>query len=112
MDIHPASVLFSEEKFTAPYLIYHEKQESALCGVHCLNNLLQGSYFNASDLAEIAQDIDASEKSLMLEAGHSSEDFLRFMAEDSGNVADTGFFSVQVSSTFLKFFFLINYLIL
>lgn len=76
--------------------LYHEKQESALCGVHCLNNLLQGSYYNASDLAEIARTLDENEHTLMQESGLDSSDFLKFVAEGSGNVADTGFFSVQV----------------
>ena len=36
-----------------PMCVYHEKQLSALCGVHALNNLLQGPYFGAGDLAEL-----------------------------------------------------------
>jgi hypothetical protein len=36
-------------------LIYHEKQEAALCGVHCLNTLLQGHYFTELDLAQVVQ---------------------------------------------------------
>lgn len=39
--------------------------EGSLCGVHCLNNLLQGSYYTAIDLMEIAQDIDKKEKALV-----------------------------------------------
>ena len=35
-------------------LVYHERQDSALCGQHCINNLLQGYYYSASDLADIA----------------------------------------------------------
>lgn len=35
--------------------IYHEKQEGSLCAQHALNNLLQGDYFSAVDLATIAQ---------------------------------------------------------
>ena len=46
-------------------LIYHEKQESMLCGQHCLNNLLQGPYFSAMDLANIAHDLDAREREFM-----------------------------------------------
>ena len=47
--------------------VYHERQESALCGQHCLNNLLQGQYFSPADLAEIAQELDAMERQMMLE---------------------------------------------
>ena len=39
--------------------IYHEKQAAALCGVHCLNALLQGPIFTAADLAAIAAELDA-----------------------------------------------------
>ena len=38
--------------------VYHEVQESALCGQHCLNNLLQNAYFTAPDLSDIALDLD------------------------------------------------------
>lgn len=75
--------------------VYHEKQEAGLCGVHCLNTLLQGHYFGPEDLAEIGRSFDENERRLMMEMGET-KDFLRFMAEDSGNVADDGFFSVQV----------------
>ena len=34
--------------------LYHEKQLSSLCGVHALNNMLQGPYFGAGDLAQLA----------------------------------------------------------
>ncbi|ETO36252.1 machado-joseph disease-like protein [Reticulomyxa filosa] len=33
--------------------IYHERQESALCARHCLNNLLQGTFVSEFDLAKI-----------------------------------------------------------
>lgn len=76
--------------------IYHEKQVARLCGVHCLNALLQGSYFTEVDLANIALELDQQEKKLMMEMGTETTDFLKYMAEDSGNVADSGDYSVQV----------------
>ena len=48
--------------------VYHEKQLSALCGVHAINNLLQGPYYGAGDLADIARAIDEREKALLTEA--------------------------------------------
>ena len=44
--------------------IHHEKQEpgSMLCAQHALNNLLQGPYFDASQLAEIASQLDSLER--------------------------------------------------
>ena len=43
--------------------IYHEQQDSQLCGQHCLNNLLQEPFYSAEDLAAIAQDLDQIEQS-------------------------------------------------
>lgn len=64
--------------------IYHERQESALCGQHCLNNLLQGPLFTAADLASIAAELDSQERAL---GTHE---------RDSANVDDSGNFSIQV----------------
>lgn len=49
-------------------------------------------------MLQIAADLDASEQALLSEGGIDSEDYLRYIAEGSGNVADDGMFSVQVSS--------------
>ena len=51
-----------------PEFLYHEKQLSALCGVHALNNLLQGPYFAPGDLADIARGLDQKERDLL---GHT-----------------------------------------
>jgi ataxin-3 len=46
--------------------VYFEKQSNdRLCGVHCLNNLLQAPIFNAVDLSEIALGLDEIERNLM-----------------------------------------------
>ena len=45
--------------------LYHEKQELALCGVHALNNLMQGPAFGAGDLASIALKLDDAERALL-----------------------------------------------
>ena len=78
-------------------ILYHEKQESALCGQHCLNNLLQGPYFNAGALADIAHELDRKEKALMMSEGMTA-DAMAFMREASGNVDAQGNFSIQVLS--------------
>jgi ataxin-3 len=83
-------------------LLYHEKQTSMLCGVHALNTLLQGPYFSAHDLAAIATEFDERERALMRESGVESADFLRYMAEDSGNAAADGNFSIQVLTKALE----------
>lgn len=76
--------------------IFHEKQEGSLCAQHCLNALLQGNYFTAVDLADIAQQLDIIERSQMAEAGEQSEEFKRFIEQPSYNYDDSGFFSIQV----------------
>ena len=78
-------------------VLYHEKQESALCGQHCLNNLLQGPYFDAGALADIALELDRKEMELMMSQGMTDE-ARSFLKEQSGNVDEQGNFSVQVLS--------------
>jgi ataxin-3 len=85
-------------------MLYHERQDAALCGLHTLNNLLQGHFVNEIDLMMIAQELDAAERSVMGEHGTGTMDFIKFIAEDSGNVALDGNFSIQVLSTALKTF--------
>jgi hypothetical protein len=64
--------------------------------VHAINTLLQGPIMNEWSLAKIAQDLDALELSLMASQGLDTEDYKRFAAEESGNVAGSGMFSIQV----------------
>ncbi|KAF5385834.1 hypothetical protein D9615_002249 [Tricholomella constricta] len=73
-------------------MIYYEKQQqgSMLCAQHALNSLLQGNYFTAPDLSDIARNLDALEHSY--DGSHT----------DSTNMDDTGFFSVQVLENALK----------
>ncbi|KAF5326553.1 hypothetical protein D9611_000238 [Ephemerocybe angulata] len=73
--------------------IYHEKQEpgSMLCAQHALNSLLQGNYFTAPDLSDIARNLDTLEDSYRDE-----------QQGESTNMDDTGFFSVQVLDNALK----------
>lgn len=66
--------------------IYHERQESLLCGQHCLNNLMQGPFYNAVELSQIALELDRQERQL---AGKALE-------YHSANVDDSGNFSIQV----------------
>uniref|UniRef100_A0A2K5RJ12 ubiquitinyl hydrolase 1 n=1 Tax=Cebus imitator TaxID=2715852 RepID=A0A2K5RJ12_CEBIM len=76
--------------------IFHEKQEGSLCAQHCLNNLLQGEYFSPVELASIAHQLDEEERMRMAEGGVTSEDYRAFLQQPSGNMDDTGFFSIQV----------------
>jgi ataxin-3 len=79
--------------------IYHERQEAQLCGQHALNNLVQQNAFSPGDLAEIADQLDQMELNYMAqnnEGGVSSKDYLKRMAEGSGNVDESGNFSIEV----------------
>ncbi|KAI8816310.1 Ataxin-3 [Fimicolochytrium jonesii] len=85
--------------------IFHEKQEGQLCAQHALNALLQGAYFTAVDLADIGRQLDEEERSAMAEGnigGHETEEYRKFLGEESSNYDDSGFFSVQVISRALK----------
>ncbi|KAK7867534.1 hypothetical protein R5R35_009430 [Gryllus longicercus] len=82
--------------------IFHEKQEGSLCAQHCLNALLQGSYFTAVDLATLAQQMDDEERLRMSESGVDTEDYRKFLEQPSGNYDDSGYFSVQVISSALE----------
>ena len=75
--------------------VYHERQESLLCGQHCLNNLLQQAAFTPMDLADIAHGLDAQEAQLYLD-GANQADKLRYLAESSGNVDESGNYSLEV----------------
>ena len=55
------------------------QQEGSLCAQHCLNALLQGHYFTAVDLADIARQLDESERQHMAEAGTDSAEYRRFL---------------------------------
>lgn len=54
--------------------------EAGLCGVHTLNNLLQGPVFSEVDLMTIAHELDAEEKRVMAEMGTETNEFLQFVA--------------------------------
>ncbi len=51
---------------SAEKVVYWERQESGImtCGLHCLNTLLQGPYFDEVELSQIALQIDDTEKKL------------------------------------------------
>ncbi|XP_045187483.2 ataxin-3-like isoform X2 [Mercenaria mercenaria] len=77
-------------------------QEGSLCAQHCLNALLQGPYFSAVDLADIARQLDETERQQMAEAGTETEGYQHFIKQPSNNYDDSGFFSVQVIDKALR----------
>jgi hypothetical protein len=58
-------MLHNKQQSETTTFIYHERQDGLLCGQHCINNLLQGPYFNAVDLSDIAIELDSIENSLI-----------------------------------------------
>eukprot|EP00580_Thalassiosira_gravida_P001570 CAMPEP_0201610588 /NCGR_PEP_ID=MMETSP0492-20130828/17247_1 /ASSEMBLY_ACC=CAM_ASM_000837 /TAXON_ID=420259 /ORGANISM="Thalassiosira gravida, Strain GMp14c1" /LENGTH=351 /DNA_ID=CAMNT_0048076455 /DNA_START=68 /DNA_END=1123 /DNA_ORIENTATION=+ len=81
------------------YWVYHERQDALLCGQHALNNLVQQNAFSPGSLADIAGQLDQMELNFMAqndEGGTSSKDYLKRIAEGSGNVDESGNFSIEV----------------
>jgi ataxin-3 len=72
--------------------LYHEPQLSSLCGVHALNNLLQGPYFGAGDLAEVGARIDATEARLLHGSAYTDRPLSARHVD-----AYSGDFSIEVS---------------
>jgi len=82
--------------------IFFEKQEAALCAQHALNALLQGQYFSAVDLAEIARNIDNQESNVLSMPESIERQHQHMPASTSHNMDDTGYFSVQVMTEALR----------
>jgi ataxin-3 len=81
-----------------PFL-FHEVQDGQLCAQHALNNLLQGPYFAATDLAELAQGLDQDELAALLQGDPADAESIRnafLQRPESNNFDDSGFFSIQV----------------
>ena len=68
------------------YKVYWEKQGvDSLCGVHCINSLLQGKlsshsgpFYDEVKLSEIALNLDKQEEELMRSQGMTS-DYAKFL---------------------------------
>ncbi|KAF6259414.1 ataxin-3 [Scenedesmus sp. NREL 46B-D3] len=76
-------------------MLYHEKQVAALCGVHCINTLLQGPYFNELDLAQIGHELDQLERQMLDSEAQAA-------AGPSSNLDESGMFSIQVLTKALQ----------
>mmetsp|Transcript_19327 Transcript_19327/g.34900 ORF Transcript_19327/g.34900 Transcript_19327/m.34900 type:complete len:421 (-) Transcript_19327:961-2223(-) len=75
--------------------IYHERQVGNLCGVHCLNSLLQGEYFSQTALTKIGLELDKIERQLITDPSSCDE-------SGWGNTENDGMFSIQVLSKALE----------
>ena len=59
--------------------IFHEQQDGSLCAQHCLNSLLQGQFYSAVDLADLAAELDTMEKLRMAEVGEDTPEYRQFL---------------------------------
>ena len=88
--------------------VYFEKQMDRLCGVHCLNSLLQGPVFTQADLNKYAAELDKEESALLAtdpmaaKAPRSMTIASLSNRPKSHNVDDTGYFSLGVLEKALK----------
>lgn len=64
--------------------------------------VLDGPYFTAVDLADIARQLDEVERERMAEGDVTSEDYQEFLKQPSSNMDDSGFFSIQVICNALR----------
>lgn len=70
--------------------LYHEKQVKAHCGLHCVNNLFQGPFFDEDSFRIVAEELDKKERELTGGSGL-----------DNGNALRDGWFNVQVMQAVL-----------
>lgn len=82
--------------------VYFEPQESALCAVHALNNLVQSPLFTPVDLSSAAAELQERERQLHAAGGVESADYLTFLAADNNYVSDEGNFSFECISQCLS----------
>mmetsp|Transcript_8901 Transcript_8901/g.12343 ORF Transcript_8901/g.12343 Transcript_8901/m.12343 type:complete len:282 (-) Transcript_8901:258-1103(-) len=76
--------------------VYWEPQKAAFCGVHAVNNLIQGPLYSEWDFSQVALALTEEERKLMAAQGTDSKDYLVFMAKDSTHVDESGNFSIEV----------------
>jgi ataxin-3 len=72
--------------------VYHERQQSAMCGQHALNNLLQGAYLTSANLHDFAHDLSQRAKNE------------GFDEPASNHYSDSGNYSVMVMTEALRHF--------
>ena len=53
--------------FKRKFVYYEKQKDDRLCGIHCLNSLVQAPLFGFENLTEIAKQLDDLEKELLTE---------------------------------------------
>lgn len=89
---------YDDDEFDCTW-IYHERQQSAMCGLHALNNLVQSSCFSAPELNQIADHLDTVELDLLAvneDGGVHSEEYQQRVQQGSENASMWGDYSIEV----------------
>ena len=81
--------------FKRKYVYFEKQSKDLLCGLHSLNVLLQGPFFNPISLSEIGIKLNEMELNLL--------DSNRKLYHKNSNVDDNGNFNIQVLTEALKF---------
>lgn len=77
--------------------VYWEKQgNDRMCGLHCINSILQGPYYTPENLAEIGKELDEQESEFL--KCHSND----LVRNNSTNVLEDGFINISVIIECLK----------
>ncbi|GAW83644.1 ataxin-3 [Plasmodium gonderi] len=83
--------------------VYWEKQgNDRMCGLHCINTILQGPHYSEDILATIGREIDEKEREFLkvgLNEGNNRNELIR---NNSSNVLDDGFINISVLIECLK----------
>ncbi|CAA9991057.1 ataxin-3, putative [Plasmodium knowlesi strain H] len=78
--------------------VYWEKQgNDRMCGLHCINAILQGPHYSEDVVATIGREIDEKEREFLKSSGGAGEnDMNELMRRNSSNVLDDGFINISV----------------
>ncbi|EUD69120.1 hypothetical protein C922_00812 [Plasmodium inui San Antonio 1] len=78
--------------------VYWEKQgNDRMCGLHCINAILQGPHYSEDALAAIGREIDEKEREfLKSSAGAGGSGMNDLVRRNSSNVLDDGFINISV----------------
>ncbi|ANQ10972.1 Uncharacterized protein PCOAH_00054150 [Plasmodium coatneyi] len=78
--------------------VYWEKQgNDRMCGLHCINAILQGPHYSEDVVAAIGREIDEKEREFLRCSGAAGETGMNdLMRRNSSNVLDDGFINISV----------------
>lgn len=87
------------------FKVYWEKQgKNNLCGLHCINSLLQGPVFEKSMLDEISKNLDNIESNLLNLSSNNNENKDTINKYSENNYDYNGNYNIQVIIEALKIF--------